>query len=469
LIKVLPGGNQLANNISIRKRLNWYVFAAMLALIVVTGMGVYNATTDEADEIFDAEMAQIARMLEHFINTESITANSSQLQKNRGKTSILQPGEPHKYREKLFFVIRDGDGNNLIDPGLAPDLSMIKNSPGYQRLELEGNEWIIYTRKSNQQGIWIIIGEQADIRSEINEHLGSALLVPLFLLLPVILFLLWKIVGLALKPLHSVVDQVRRQDITRLTQVEADGIPEEIEPLIAALNQMIVKLDAGYGRERRFVSDASHELRNPLAALLINVDNAIEENQNPEPGDSLLSMKLSIIRLSHLVRQLFELSHSEIPLVSQNFEIVDIVSLCQRVAESHSEAATQKHQTLNLKLPTTECSIKGVEPLLSSLVSNLLDNAIKYCADGSEIRLGIELENKDLILSFDDSGEGLDADTCLKVTGRFYRAGNTGATGAGLGLSIVKTIADLHSATMQLTRSELGGLSVSIRFLREVV
>ena len=447
------------------KRLNWYVIAAMLAMLVVTGMAVYKTTKNEANEIFDAKMAQTARVLENFVSKESITANRTRLENTLDDSLKSQSSEVTKYDKKLFFVVRNDDGNNLLDPHLAPDLGSIKNKQGYLRLDIDGDEWITYTHKSSQDDLWIIIGERADVRTEINEHLGDALLIPLIILLPFILFFLWKVVGAALKPLRAVVDQVRRQEITRLRKIEVEGIPQEIEPLVIAFNRMLEKIDAGYTRERRFVSNASHELRNPLAALLINIDNAIEENRDPELGESLTSMKLSISRLSHLVAQLFELSHSENPLASQDFEKVDIAALCNQVVESRAAKAAEKHQTIEVKLPSTECRVDGVDSLLASLVSNLVDNAIKYCGDGCEIELKLEIDHEDLILSVDDSGEGLNSDMRSKVIERFYRASGSGTTGAGLGLSIVRTIADIHSATMELTQSHLGGLSVSIRFL----
>ncbi len=454
----------MSKNISIRKRLSWYVIAATLAMLVVIGIAVYIATTDEADEIFDNKMAQTASILESFVSKESIAANRARLKNTLDLSLKSQSDGPYQYDKELFFAVRDDDGNNLLSPHLVPDLRSIKNKEGYLRLDIEGDEWVTYTRKTKQDDLWIIIGERVETRTEINEHLGNALLIPITFLLPFILFFLWKIVGVALKPLRAVVEQVHRQEITRLSKIEVEGIPQEIEPLVMAFNQLLVKLDAGYARERRFVSDVSHELRNPLAALLINVDNAIEENHDPDLGESLASMKLSISRLSHLVAQLFDLSHSENPLARQNFTKVDMAALCNHTVESRVSTAAQKNQSIKVRLLSTECCIEGIEPLLISLVSNLVDNAIKYCGDSCEIKLRLGFDSHDLILSVDDSGEGLNSDMRSKVTERFYRASGSGATGAGLGLSIVKTIADIHSATMELTRSEQGGLCVCIRF-----
>ena len=149
----------MTKKISIRKRLSWYVIVATLAMLMVTGTGVYIATTDEADEIFDAKMAQTASDLERFVSRESI-ASIRKRQENAPKHSTnSQTGEEQEYEKKSFFLVRDDDGNNLLNSHLAVDLGAMKNKQGYLRLEIEGDEWITYTHKSNQDDLWIIVGE----------------------------------------------------------------------------------------------------------------------------------------------------------------------------------------------------------------------------------------------------------------------------------------------------------------------
>jgi signal transduction histidine kinase len=227
---------------------------------------------------------------------------------------------------------------------------------------------------------------------------------------------------------------------------------------------MIVDLDAAYLRERRFVSDAAHELRNPLASLLINVDNALEETREAEALDSLESMKVSIRRLSHLVSQLLALSHLEKADSAAAFETVDLARVCAAAIASAQAAADAKSISLELIAPTGGCELAGSQPLLESLVSNLLDNAIRYADNGCRVQVQCRREQGRLVLTVDDSGPGLNAEQREKAPGRFYRAGNTNTRGAGLGLSIVKTIAQRHAASVELSKSELGGLRVTVGF-----
>jgi signal transduction histidine kinase len=276
--------------------------------------------------------------------------------------------------------------------------------------------------------------------------------------------MLWHIVGAALRPLQTVTNQLRKQDLKRLTLIDVSGVPREISPLVDALNQMIVDLDGAYLRERRFVSDAAHELRNPLASLLINVDNAIEETRETEALESLGRMKISIRRLSHLVSQLLALSHLEKADSKAAFESVDLARVCAAAIASAQAAAAAKSISLELIAPIGGCELAGSQPLLESLVSNLLDNAIRYADNGCRVQVQCRREQGRLVLTVDDSGPGLDAEQREKAPGRFYRAGDTNSSGAGLGLSIVDTIAQSHAASVELSESELGGLRVTIDF-----
>ena len=232
--------------------------------------------------------------------------------------------------------------------------------------------------------------------------------------------------------------------------------------MVSALNQMITDLDSAYARERRFVSDASHELRNPLASLLINVDNAIEESHGAEAIESLQSMKTSIQRLSRLIAQLLELSHFENPLASRKFVRADLHQICGRVVSSLRTRAAARQQKIELQPTDDSCELNGIDSLLTSLVTNLVDNAIKYSGEGCKIRVRCYRDEQSLVLAVDDSGDGLDPGEHEKVLGRFYRAANTNSRGAGLGLSIVKSIAQIHSAQVELGESDLGGLSIRI-------
>ena len=446
-------------NPSLRRRLTWYVVVAMLTLTTLSGLAIYRGTTEEAQEVFDASLVQTARILDGLVSRASLESSRRQLRR-----ALLSTQQAHEYERKLFLAVLDGDGKMLLKSREAPKLPVSGVKPGFSDFEDKGNKWFIFALSSSRDDLLIVVGEDSHVRAEITEYVGSGLLIPLILLLPLVLWLLWHIVGVALKPLQAVTGQVLQQDFKRLKAIDVDGVPREISPLVDALNQMITDLNAAYLRERRFVSDASHELRNPLASLLINVDNAIEESQDAEAIDSLRDMKSSIKRLSHLVSQLLALSHLEKADATQALEMVDMAGLCAGTIASMRSRAEAKSIRLEFVPSDTDCRLPGAITLLESLLVNLVDNAIMHSHKGCRVELQCWREQGQICLSVDDSGPGLDAEQRVKVLGRFYRAGDTNSLGAGLGLSIIDNIARSHAGRVELSESKLGGLCVTIRF-----
>ncbi len=449
----------MADDASLRKRLTWYLIGVMVLVMLVSGILIYRDTLHEADEVFDASLVQTARILSGLISRDSVESSREQLEQ-----ALERGPDAHKYERKLFFAVFDADGKRLLHSRGAPEIARDAIESGFSRIHLQAKNWFIFTLESDPDNLLIVVGEQAGIREEITEYIGGDLVLPLLLMLPAIIWLLWHIVGVALRPLQSVADQVRQQNLKDLKPIDVVGVPREIGPLVTALNQMIADLDAAYARERRFAGDAAHELRNPLAGLLINVDNALEESHGREVVDSLQGMKASIQRLSRLVGQLLELSRFENPRASHQFQPVDPAQICRGVAAEFAGQAAARDIELELSLPDKPCSLDGVEPLLNSLLSNLVDNAIKFSDEGSRVRIGCVCEGSEIMLRVEDSGAGLEPGEHERVLGRFYRAGDTNKPGAGLGLSIVKSIADIHAATVELGESGLGGLRIEVRF-----
>jgi len=450
---------KMHNSPSLRRRLTWYVVIILATLTVMSGTAIYVGTTKEADEVFSAALVQTARILDGFITRETIARDHQRLQRalERGPTA-------HEYERNLFFAVFDADRNMLLHSSQAPELPAQDIAPGFSEFRYQRRKWFTFALEASHDDLLIVVGERSGARQEITEYIGSGLLLPLILLLPLVLWVLWHIVGVALRPLQAVTDQVRQQDLRQLKVIDVEGVPGEISPLVTALNQMIVDLDAVYLRERRFVSDAAHELRNPLAALLINIDNAIEESYEREVLDTLQSMKVSIQRLSHLVSQLLALSNLEKAGGSVDFEPVDLAGVCASAVAAAGTRAQAKSVTLDWQMPAAACELSGSQALLESMVANLIDNAIRYCDSGCRVVLRCRREGKALLLTVDDSGPGLDPEQLSRATARFYRAGDTNLTGAGLGLSIVENIAKIHGGQLQLGKSTLGGLCASLRF-----
>jgi two-component system sensor histidine kinase QseC len=456
----------MKNTRSLRARLSWYMVLTMLLMTTLSGGGIYIGTMHEAEEIFGASLIQTARILEGVMTRKLIESSSEHLLQSMAATDLDtgRVDEVGEYEEKLFFAVIDQSGQVLLKSPFAPTLPDRALPTGFVEFESDGKAWYSFNLDSRHDDLRIVVGESNELRDELSESILNGLLWPLVLMLPIIIALLLYLIKLALTPLNRIGDELRGQHIQHLKPIEAEGIPSEINPLVSSLNQMIEGLDQAYQRERRFVSDASHELRNPLAALLINIENALEENNDPGLSDSLNAMHRSTQRLVHLVAQLLQLSHSENPLVQKCFEAVDLQRVCRMVSDRQQASARANQQLITCVDSQTPCVIQGSETLLQSLLTNLVENAIRYAGEGSRIQLGCVQRGDEHVLTVEDSGPGVSDELLEKIVDRFFRGNAYDTKGAGLGLSIVQVIAESHNARLELGRSALGGLRVSVLF-----
>lgn len=455
------------NKISLRRRLAWFLVTVMLIMSLATGSAVYYGTTHEAEEMFGASLTQTARLIDGILSQDLLTNQPQRLINALTIPPGLEEGssEGHEYEDKLFFAVLDNNNQIVVQSPHAPAIGYATITAGYGEFELENKLWNTFMLPASLPDYRIVVGEHSGIRREMTEYILRGLVVPLLLLTPLILIVLVYLVTMALRPLKRVSDEVLRQDFRNLKPIKVRKLPNEIEPLIASLNEMIENLDQAYRREQRFVSDASHELRNPLAALMIHVENALEETRDAELTESLGAMRASITRLSHLVSQLLKLSRLGNPLVKHHFTTINLTEICQQVITENQARANANTQTLAMSNFSPKCEVQGSPELMISLINNLIDNAVKYSGESSQIQLSCIHNKLGIALTLEDSGPGLDEQQQVAVIGRFARADANDKQGAGLGLSIVKSIADAHDAELLLSQSQsLGGLAVTLQF-----
>ena len=278
------------------------------------------------------------------------------------------------------------------------------------------------------------------------------------------LLLVQQVIVRAMHPLVQMAKHMDAQDYTQLHTVKTVEQPSEVQSLTDALNDLFDRLNESYAREKNFAADAAHELRNPLAALSIQVDNALEENTNQNLQPVLDNIKQVSDRLSHLVRQLLTLSKVDRNLDEADWQPLDLFGICQQVIAENYYKAEAKNQNIDLSGDEKLSNVRGVKELLTSLVSNLVDNAIRYTPNQGTVSVTCTRQGEQVILTVSDSGNGLSEEGKKRVLDRFYREAGTGQAGAGIGLSIVNHVMNLHKASLALKDAELGGLQVECCF-----
>jgi len=457
---------------SLKKRLVKHVLISVFLITLVSLVGIYLDTRHEVEELFDASLAQSSRVLLGLLHPDTIKENKDSLDKSLDLHDINfdifdEEATPygHKYEKKLAFQVWE-DGPSLLLKSSSIDAQpMADLIPGFTYQQIGSYRWRVFCLYSEHYKIWLIVGERDDIRGELTHDIAFNHLLPVVFILPLLAWLIWLTINRAISPLQSVVEHVDKQNYEKLETVNKDNLPHEVNSLIQAINHLFQRLNQSYQREKRFTADVAHELRNPLAGLTIHNDNALAENQDSGLADILLNMRKGVMRLSHLVAQLLALSRADREVNRDEFADIDLVNLCQQLEQQFTPLAERKEQSLIVESDNSKLIVTGIEVLLNSMMSNLIDNALRYSPEQSVIKVFCGQELEHTIIVVEDSGSGIPDSLKERARDRFYRIPGSKQMGSGLGLSIVQRIAEIHGADMHLLDSEYGGLKVKIIFL----
>jgi two-component system OmpR family sensor kinase/two-component system sensor histidine kinase QseC len=311
----------------------------------------------------------------------------------------------------------------------------------------------------------IQIAQPVRVRQALARAAALRVVIPLLLLLPVLgVAIAWVVRG-SLSPLRRVAAEVQRRDVHSLAPIGSIPLPQEIAPLIDALNMLLVRLQAAFATQRAFVADAAHELRSPLTAVRLQLqllDRAPDESARLEARTALGA---AVERAIHLVEQLLTLARNE-PRTSSG--ALSPVALEEVVADAIGDThalAVARAIDLSLDAQSTVL-IQGDREALRAMVRNLIDNAVRYTPVGGQVRVVCRSTAEAAVLEVIDTGPGIAAADRERAFDRFYRRASAAEEGSGLGLAIVKAIADRHGAHVTLEDAAAGGLHVTVRFAR---
>lgn len=451
---------------SIRRFLLVSLSACIAAVIAFATTAGYFSSRHEAGEMYDAELSQYARLLIRLVGGDDGGAEIV-VNRERGRRGHHSPG--NSYEDKIAFQVWDRNGRVLARSAQFPPQDFNRLSEGFYDVEWDGHDWRLFALRDAGNGLWAVTGERGDVRGELATFLAWQSVAPVLLLSPVAALLIWWIVGVGLRPLRGLAVELRRREATDLSPLSIAGMPKELRVLTRSANSMLRRLADSFAREQRFAADAAHELRTPLSALLTHLENACAEARG-ESRAALDKALVSAWRIHHVVEQLLVLAKSTHEQYLANFERLDLVALVRdRSAEWAPLALARQH---HFSLEGAEHAwLDGDRTGLSLLLRNLLDNAIHYTPPGGNIAVQIRQDQSGVELRVVDNGPGIPAVLRSRVVDRFYRVGGdrhqSAVAGAGLGLSIVKYIADLHRATLAFSDPENHrGLVVSVHFPR---
>ena len=435
---------------SLKHRLLGLALTTVVAVWIGAATFTYFDAREEFGEILDAHLAQSAELL-------VIQASHDLDEVETEHTPLL-----HKYSLRVAFQVWEGGRVLRLHSASAPDLPLA-DLEGYSDKIIDGDRWRVFSTWDASRKNLIQVAELAKDREELSRDVAGNLLKPLWFSLPILAFMLWLVVTRSLRPLDRLAGEVAQRKPDNLAPLEAESAPREVLPLIERLNRLFVRIDESLQKERRFTADAAHELRTPVAGIRAQAQVARAASSDSERTRALDNAILGCDHAAHLIDQLLTLARID-TLGDETIEPCRLRALAAEIIASLAPAALGRDVRLELT-EGEEVSVRGNPALLRILLRNLIDNAARHTPPGTSVHIDITDKQGQASLSVSDNGPGIPAAELEKLGERFYRPLGTSASGSGLGLSIVKRIAEIHAAALQLDSPETGsGLTVTVIF-----
>ncbi len=426
---------------SIRQRLLLGLLAGLALVLATCGYVAYRQARTEVNALFDYQLQQAALAL-----------------RNQNWLSLVL-GEDEGDSDLLLQVWDRGRGLLYVSRRSA-ELPFAAR-PGFADLDWRNQSWRLFALYVGERIIQV--AQPVQVRRRMSADIALRNLAPFLLLLPGMGLVVWFGVGAGLRPLRRIAEDLRQRRPDALEPLASgQRAPLEIVPLVQALDALLARLAQTLDSQRRFIADAAHELRTPLTALYLQAELA-RRGTDADRAAALEALRAGLERIRHLVEQLLAMARLDATPPPTVLEAVELRALARDVVAEQAAIAAARDLDLGL-LPGATVSVAGNPAELRTLLSNLVDNALRYTPAGGQIDVGIDREGTVAVLSVRDTGPGIAPAERARVFDRFYRgAAGTRAPGSGLGLAIVQHIASRHRA--QITLDDAApGLRITVRF-----
>jgi two-component system, OmpR family, sensor kinase len=432
---------------SIRRQLLVWLLAGLSLAIIGAAIGTYLRARDEANALFDYQLKEMAASL-----TDAPFAGVPPA------ASSTPPGP-----DTLVVQIWDRNGVQLFmsqPRRVLPQHAQL----GFTTISTDSGEWRIFSTLSDGQVVQV--AQPMSARRELAASLALHTILPLLAVLPFLVILIWFTIARGLSPLERVAADVARRSPTVLEPLAESDVPREVQPLVHALNGLLERLGNALAAQRSFIADAAHELRTPLTAVHLQAQLAERAASEPERKAALSELKGGLERATRLSEQLLALAREEPGVPDRPMTNVDLAAVARGVVADAVALATAKGIDLGADANHV-VQVRGDGNALTTLVSNLVDNAVRYTPAPGRVDVIVKAEGGQAVLDVRDIGPGISSADRPRVFDRFYRgaaAQATAAHGSGLGLAIVKRIAERHGARVELGAGIDGrGLGVTVR------
>ena len=433
---------------SLQYKLSLWLCFAILIFALAAGAFSFLALFEEANELQDDQLSQIAALFNARV-TQVTTLDS-------GQSVDFNP------EFRVLVQIMSPSGTDVLGIPSSPLVLPQDVDEGIQTVTVARVPWRILVKTLGPQQR-LVVAQKISLRDEMASESAISALAPYVILIPVLLFIVGYLIRQMFKPVTQLakeLDQRAEQDLRAINQAD---LPSEIQPFVAAINRMLLRLDDSVKQQRRFIADAAHEMRTPLTALSLQMESLEASEISEQARQRLMSAKSGLQRTRLLLNQLLALARAQQDSVYENSE-VSVLQIFRIVLEDLLPLADAKN--IDIGVTSESDPILMTRELdLVALLKNLVDNAIRYTPSGGKVDLLVRTENKKVIVQIDDSGPGIAPEERERVFDAFYRVLGNDENGSGLGLSIVKTIAERIGAVITLENideAKGSGLRVSV-------
>ena len=404
---------------------------------------------------------------------EHVTAIARQVKLVNGKPLLSLPASARAMlradeTDSVYFHVRSGDGKLLAGDKDLPvsTLSLDESTmPGevYMRdADFKGQDLrLAYTylaepQMARSQWVLIEVGETTDKRSQLANKIVASVILPQFIIIPLAVMLVWFGLSRGLRPLTRLRKTIEAREPDDLSPIATRRVPEELEPLVEAFNEMLERVKRSVSVQQRFVADAAHQMRTPLTGLKTQAQFAIREKDPEALRHALRQIATGVDRAGRLINQLLTLARTEGgEAAQQKHEPLDLSGLIRDVVTEWVPVAIEKDIDLGLESDKA-AMILGNAFLLRELAKNLLDNALRYTPSGGHVTCRIVVNPATVLLEVEDDGVGISEEQAELVFERFYRVDDASTEGSGLGLAIVQEIAMQHDSRASLRPNPQG-------------
>jgi two-component system, OmpR family, sensor histidine kinase TctE len=444
---------------SIRRRLLMFLISSLLLMVSGAAIVTYWVALQSANNAYDRSLLDPAFDIADNVSVDAAGAHVDLPQK---ALEALVYGQV----DKVIYQVRSPT-NAIIDG--VPDLAVPGNLSSEPHTFFDSvyrGEKIRVAALRTPSGFLVQVGETLHKRNRLVGEILVAELVPSLLIALCSIGIAWLGVARGLIPLEHLRTELLNRPPRDLRPLKTTAAPLEIAPVVNAFNQLLEHLREANTMQQRFLANAAHQLRTPLAGLQMHLELLFRRDLPADVRPELERMFNATVRASHLANQLLALAKAESALEQgREFEIIDLRAIADSAARDWAPKAIALKIDLGFSLE--RAVILGDPLLLPELIDNLVDNALRYTPAGGSVTVSTGCDNGIPYLSVEDTGSGIPVAERTKVVERFYRVAGTPGEGSGLGLAVVQEVVDRHGGTLEITdRRDLRGTCARVTFPR---